>query len=91
MIVEFLMTLAANVFEWAFSGLPPYTPPAWVTGVGSAAGSVFSMAGSMGVWFPASLVLTIVAALLAVWLVSFSVKVIRMAISLFTGGGGSAA
>lgn len=91
MILEFLMTVAANVFDWAFSGLPPYTPPDWVAGVGTAAGSVFGMAGSMGVWFPASLVLIILAAMLAVWLVSFSVKVIRMAISLFTGGGGSAA
>ena len=91
MVVEFLMTVAANVFEWAFSGLPPYTPPDWVGGIGSAAASVFGVAGSMGVWFPAQLVLTILAAMLAVWLVSFSVKVIRMAISLFTGGGGSAA
>lgn len=91
MIVEWLLTIAANVFEWMFSGLQPYEPPDWVTGVAGAAGQVFSMAGSMGVWFPAPLVLTILGALLAVWLVSFSIKVIRMAASLFTGGGGSAA
>jgi hypothetical protein len=45
----------------------------------------------MGVWFPAPLVLTVLGALLTIWLVSFSIKVIRMVVSLFTGGGGSAA
>lgn len=91
MIIEFLMTVAANVFDWLFSGLPPYTPPDWLSGLSGAAAQVFSVASSMGVWFPATLVLTILGALLAVWLVSFGIKVARMAISLFTGGGGSAA
>lgn len=91
MIIEWLMGLAANLFDWMFSGLPPYTPPDWITGLAGAVGQVFSVAGSMGVWFPAPLVLTILLALLTVWLISFGIKVIRLVVSLFTGGGGSAA
>lgn len=91
MILEWLMTLAANLFEWMFAGVPAYVAPSWVSSLGGAAGQVFAMAGSMGVWFPAPLVLTILLALLAFWLVSFGIKITRIVISHFTGGGGSAA
>jgi hypothetical protein len=90
-IIEWLMSLAANLFDWMFSGLPAYTPPTWITGLSGAVAQVFAVAGSMGVWFPAPLVLSILLALLTFWVVSFGIKVIRLVVSLFTGGGGSAA
>jgi hypothetical protein len=90
-ITELWITLWGNLLEWLFSGLPAYVAPDWVSGLAGAAGQVFGMAGSMGVWFPAPLVMGILVALLAVWLVSFTIKVMRLVLSLFTGGGGSAA
>lgn len=91
MIVEWLFTLAANLLEWLTSGLPTYTEPEWISGLAGAMSQVFSVAGSMGVWFPAPLVLAVLTALLTFWLVSFGIKLVRMILSLFTGGGGSAA
>jgi hypothetical protein len=91
MISEWLMALAANLFDWLTSNLPAYQEPAWIGQLAGAAASLFQMAGSMGVWFPGALVLAVLLALLGFWLVGFGVKLARMVLSLVTGGGGSAA
>lgn len=90
MIVEWFLKVVASLFEWLFSPLPAYTPPDWVSSLAGAVGQVFSMAHSMGVWFPAPLVLTILAALLVIWTFSYGVHIVRMIVSALSGGGGKA-
>jgi len=45
----------------------------------------------MGVWFPSTLVITVLTGVLALWLVGFGIKIVRIVASFFTAGGGSAA
>ncbi len=91
MITEALLRLGGWLLHAVLSVLPVVTVPSWLTGSDSAFSTVFSAAGSMGVWFPSTLVVTVLSFLLVAWLASFGVKVARMVLSLFTAGGGSAA
>jgi len=89
-IVEQALAVVGYVAGALLDGLPAYTVPAWVTGSASFFGTVFGYASSMGAWFNAPLLLTVLLAVLAVNLFGFGVKLTRSVISLFTGGGGSA-
>jgi hypothetical protein len=71
--------------------LPSIPVPSWITGSTSAVGTVFQAAGSMSVWFPITLASTVIASVLAIWGLAFTVKAARIVLSLFTGGGGGAA
>jgi hypothetical protein len=89
-IVEWLLSLGAYLLHALMSVLPTVTAPAWLTDTSGAAATVFSAAGSMGVWFPAPLLLTVLSGLLVLWLSGFAIKLVRMVASFFTAGGGSA-
>lgn len=91
MIADAVLSWVTSIIHSALGGLPKMGPPDWLTTGSSAVSAVFSMADSMGAWFPGGLALTVILALLGVWVVGFGIKVVRMALSLFTGGGGSAA
>lgn len=90
MITLALLKLLAWIFGLLFSLFPTISVPDWLS-ISGPVGSVFGAAGSMGVWFPVQLVATVLATLLVVWGSSFLIKAARMVVSLFTGGGGSAA
>lgn len=91
MITEWLLT----AFQWLLHGLlavlPTVSVPSWLSSNDSAFTTVFSAAGSMGVWFPSTLVVTVLTGVLALWLVGFAIKLVRIVASFFTAGGGSAA
>lgn len=91
MIVEWLLNIGAGLLHFMFQALPDITAPDWLTSNTGAFATVFAGAGSMGVWFPSPLLLSVLAGLLALWLVGFGIKLTRMVVSLFTAGGGSAA
>jgi hypothetical protein len=84
--------LVLGAFAWLVAntvGLIPAVPvPAWLTSSGGSFSTVFAAAGSMGAWFPVAFVLSVMLAVLAVWVVSFGIKLVRMVISHLTGGGG---
>lgn len=91
MITEWLLTVGQTILHALLSVLPTVTAPTWLTDTTGAAATVFSAAGSMGVWFPAPLLLTVLAGLLTLWVAGFAIKLVRMVASFFTAGGGSAA
>lgn len=91
MITDWVLGVGGWLLHALISVLPVVAVPAWLTGNDSAFATVFSAAGSMGVWFPSTLVVSVLSGLLVIWLASFVVKVARMVLSLFTAGGGSAA
>lgn len=91
MIANWILSVTGWLLHALVSVLPAVSVPAWLTGNDSAFATVFSAAGSMGVWFPSTLVVAVLSGLLVIWLASFVVKIARMVLSLFTAGGGSAA
>lgn len=91
MITEWVLGVGGWLLTALTSVIPSVTVPTWLSGSDSAFSTVFAAAGSMGVWYPAPLVAAILAGLLALWLAGFVIKVARMVLSVFTGGGGSSA
>ena len=91
MVTRWLMQLGGWLLHTLVGALPVIAVPSWMTANDSAFSTVFSAAGSMGVWFPSTLVVAVLSGLLVIWLASFAVKVARIVLSLFTAGGGSAA
>ena len=91
MIVGKLMSFLVTLATTALGTLPTVPVPGWLTGNSSAFVQVFAFADSMSVWFPGSLVLTILAAYLSIRAVGLAIKVARIVASFLTGGGGSAA
>ena len=88
MITDAILQFITDIFDWLLGTLPHVEVPTWLSSVSSFAGTVFGYANSMGVWFPSALVFTVVGTLLGVWLISYGIHVLRMIVSLFSGGGG---
>lgn len=91
MITDALIAMGAALLRFVLGGVPDASVPDWMTGGASMSSRVFQYAGSMGVWFPWTLCGVVIAAVLGTWAISFGIKVVRMLLSLFTAGGGSAA
>lgn len=91
MVTDAIITFFGTVFEWLLGTMPEIQVPEWLNSTSGMVGTVFGYASSMGVWFPSGLAVAVAGTLLSVWLVSLGIKVARMVLSLFTGGGGSAA
>lgn len=91
MIVEALIDLAAGLFGFLVDLIGTAQPPAFLTGLAGQLDSLVAAGASMGTWVPWSVLGTAIAAVVACFAVSFVIRVARMLISVFTGGGGSAA
>lgn len=91
MITEWVLGVGGWLLTALLAALPTVTVPTWLSGNDSAFSTVFSAAGSMGVWFPSTLVISVLTGVLALWLVGFGIKLVRIVASFFTAGGGSAA
>jgi hypothetical protein len=71
--------------------LPSWTAPAWLTTVVTTMGNTIGYVTMLDGWVPVQAIGTVVAFMLACSVVGIAVKLGRMVLSLFTGGGGSAA
>lgn len=91
MIVEAFISILVGIADGIFALLGNSAAPSWLTGVGGQLASLVDMSASLGSWVPWPVIAASVAAVGGAYLVSLTVKVVRMLISLFTGGGGSAA
>lgn len=91
MITDALLGFLKTCVHAVLGGLPHFAVPDWLTNTGGAVATVLGYANSLGVWFPGTLAVAVFGAVMAAWAVGFTIKVCRMALSLFTGGGGSAA
>lgn len=101
MVTDFIITVftylaSLLIYQSAISadGSPTedawFLPPDWVQEIGTPAGKVFELADSMSVWFPWSFLMGVLASVIASLLAGFGIRLARMLISHFTGGGGSA-
>lgn len=85
-ILDFILRLA----KLATDNIDPVSVPNWVGTAAQFASSVFGFSYEMGAWFDPGLAINIILTLLATWLGSFITKLTRIAMSFFSGGGGSA-
>lgn len=91
MIVNFVVHVLSQVAVLLVSLIPAGSGvPSWVTSLGSDFGLVAGWASSVGVWVPWPVIFTVVAAVMACWGIGLAVKLVRIAISYVTLGGGSA-
>lgn len=88
MIVSLVLGLVGGLFGALTSVIPLPSPPSWMDDTGPVA-SVFAGASHLGAWFPVSIVVTVILFVAGINVVGFSIKIARIAVSLFTGGGGS--
>lgn len=90
MITVALMTFGLFLVGLVLSAIPIPDPPGWLYSAQDPIATVFGAVGSMGVWFPGGVVITVIGAVFAARMVGLVIKIARMALSLFTGGGGHA-
>lgn len=90
MITEKILEWGASLLSFITGSVSVPDPPGWISATNSPIAVVFQAVGSMGVWFPAGVVITVIGAVFAARLVGLGIKAGRMVLSLFTGGGGNA-
>lgn len=91
MITKFLMDVLSTAAAALVGLLPSWTAPAWLTTVISTLASTIGYVTMLDGWVPISAIGTVVAFMLACSAIAVGVKIGRIVLSLFTGGGGSAA
>lgn len=91
MIIEGLVNLLVGVVELVFDAFGKGAAPGWLTGISGQLATLVQAGASLGVWVPWGVLGTGMAAVASCLGISLTVRVIRIVVSLFTGGGGSAA
>jgi hypothetical protein len=91
MITKFLMDVLSTAAAGLVSLLPAWTAPAWLATVIATMSSTIGTVTMLSGWVPISAIGTVVAFMLACSAIGLAVKIGRIVLSLFTGGGGSAA
>jgi hypothetical protein len=89
MVTDAIASAFTDIINFFVSLLPGWSLPSWFTSLPGDASSLGSAIGSFNVWLPISAVTDVLAVILTATTVAFSVRFVRMAISFFTGGGGS--
>jgi hypothetical protein len=90
LITDLLIELFGSILEALLGTFPTVEVPGWLNSGAAVMGTVFGYASSMGAWFPSGLLVTVMAALVLTWGIGYGIHVVRMVVSLFTGGGGKA-
>lgn len=100
MITDALIEAASSLFAAVVGLFPSVEPPSWLSlsggGSGMGAQSIGGLVaivqnfGLVSHWFPVGLLGPAVGVVLASMLAGFGVRIGRMVLSVFTGGGGSA-
>lgn len=91
MIVEWIWGVLAGVFGWLLSLFPTTTLPAWVFTVHTFTVDAVSYINGWHMWVPLDAVRVGFLFLMSCSALVLLVRGFRIALSLFTGGGGSAA
>lgn len=90
MITDAIIQAGSYLFAFVVGLFPSAEPPAWLTVAGTGLGGIVARFGEVSHWFPVGLLGPAVAVILASMTAGFGVRVGRMVLSVFTGGGGSA-
>jgi hypothetical protein len=90
-ITQWVIDLVAAVWSLLVSAMGTAAAPGWLTGLTGQLDSLVAAGSSMGVWVPWSVFGPALASVVVCAGIAFAVRMVRMLLSLFTGGGGSAA
>lgn len=91
MIIEWLAGILGTIAEWIAALFGDIEAPGWLVNAGDTWQSVMTQANGLDPWIPWTILATVVTAVIACAVTGFGIKAGRMVLSLFTGGGGSAA
>lgn len=92
MITQSFIDGMFSLLQWVLNSIPAdAAPPEWLQGGVAAMRSVLEMAGLLNTWVPVGLVVQMANFMVLAMLVNSSIKMLRLVLSLFTGGGGGAA
>lgn len=91
MIFEAFVDLFFGLADLILSALGNLEAPAWLVGLAGQMDQLVSAGASLGVWVPWPALAACIASVLACFAISFAVRIVRVLLSLVTGGGGSAA
>lgn len=92
MIIDQLLNLAQTVLGWLMNAVPAPDVPQWLSEFDSSSiTQVIGHIGWIGNFVPTTMLVAVMVAVVAAWLSGFAMKIGRVALSLFTAGGGSAA
>jgi hypothetical protein len=89
-IVKAFIDVVAGVWSW-FMGIAEWCPvPSWLTGTSDQVAGVGDIVGGSGAWLPWTVVFDALALFVCAVSCALFLILIRMVISLMTGGGGNA-
>lgn len=90
MISGIFMLVLSTLFGWVGGLLPASDPTSTAGTVAQKIGGVLGWTASFGAWVPFGTVGQVLLVVAAVLGVALAIRLIRMGVSFFTGGGGSA-
>lgn len=91
MITEALVSAALQLLTWNLQLIPNVSLPGWLTDTTTTIGSGLSSVTAFGWFIPLNAIGNSLVFLLGVTAVVVGVRIARLVLSLFTGGGGSVA
>jgi hypothetical protein len=89
MITGWILDLIASAWEALLGAFPTPSEDSWMASTGSAVSWLADTMAGLGAWIPFALIGAILGTLGVVWGVGVGIRVGRLALSLFTGGGGA--
>ena len=91
MIVDKILDILASVVIFIIDLFPTWTFPTWWTSAITGWSSIVAGISDLAHWMPLDAIFQVAGAVFIVSIFSFSVRILRIVLSLFSGGGGSAA
>lgn len=91
MIFEGIVNVFVGFVNFVLSLFPQVGPPDWMEEGAVRLDDAFGYAAGLGAWIPWSVVGMVFSAVMACVVLGFTIKLVRIAASFFTAGGGSAA
>ena len=90
MITFWLLQLMGGLLSLMVSLVPTFDMPTWFTGLGATLDEFSAHAVGMDSWVPFDSLTTVVGFVLTVVPIGFAIRLVRIILSLFSGGGGNA-
>lgn len=91
MITMWLLEVFAGFFTWLLGTLPDFEVPTWIGDAVVYLTTGAAFVAKLAHVLPIEAMVYGITLLTGVWVITVTVRVVRMLLSLFTGGGGSAA
>lgn len=90
MITQAILSALIGLGTFVVGLFPTVAMPAWVTTLATTIGDGVTQVSQLGHWLPLGALGNVAVFILTVWTAALLVRFLRMALSVMTGGGGSA-